>query len=42
VAAEALLTRLMLQLVLDTLGRPPDVALNQAIDRLIEIERGGQ
>jgi hypothetical protein len=42
VAEEARLARLNLQLLLDTLGRPADVVLNQAVDRLIEIERGGQ
>ncbi len=40
IAEEARLSRLHLQFLLDTLGRPADVVLNQAVDRLIEIERG--
>jgi hypothetical protein len=42
ITEEAHLLRRQLQLFLDTLGRPPDIVLNQAIDRLIAIEQGGQ
>jgi len=40
ITEEAHLLRRQLQLFLDTLGHPADVVLNQAVDRLIEIERG--
>lgn len=40
VVEEAHLTRLHLQLLLDTLGRPADPVFNAAVDRLIALERG--
>jgi hypothetical protein len=39
VGVEAHLLRRGLQLFIDSLGRPPEATLNQAINRLIEIEQ---